>query len=437
MLTEVVTATNALEGFAAYLSTFWTEASFQDAVGAWNIPPLSRADLVTRARDLAERLKTVPDEKVSGELKRKIDNLPQQIAWFQANTLPQLSGGNLPQVVTNFDLIMSNVEHSLPNIATLDWERVDQAHLLPRDLARRIRNIEAALKALAPRAADLEEKVQRINDAHAAASDLPTDILALKEARDEVVTLSDEAVAAVNAAKASQEQCVANANKIVDQAAVARQLISNIEQAYSAATTVGLAASFTERAKQLGRSTWIWVALLVLALGAGGVLGHVRLNAIQVMIKDPNVSPRWIWLDAAMSILSVAAPVWFAWLSTRQISQRFRLAEDYGFKASVARAYEGYRKEAARIDPEFEARLFASALDRLDEAPLRFLSTEEHSSPYEALLESAGFQNALEKIPSLRETVRDVLDRTLGSPRRAAPEIAKEPVAALVEAAAP
>lgn len=63
--------------------------------------------------------------------------------------------------------------------------------------------------------------------------------------------------------------------------------------------------------------------------------------------------------------------MWFAWLATKQIGQRFHLAEDYAFKASVAKAYEGYRKEAARIDPEFEARLFGSALTRLDEAPLR------------------------------------------------------------------
>jgi hypothetical protein len=34
---------------------------------------------------------------------------------------------------------------------------------------------------------------------------------------------------------------------------------------------------------------------------------------------------------------------------TRQVGQLFKLAEDYAFKASISRAYEGYRKEANRM----------------------------------------------------------------------------------------
>ncbi|WKL56750.1 hypothetical protein Q1W73_13885 [Asticcacaulis sp. ZE23SCel15] len=138
---------------------------------------------------------------------------------------------------------------------------------------------------------------------------------------------------------------------------------------------------------------------------------------VAVLTADNKALPsrtciaQWIWLEAAMSILSIAAPVWFAWLSTRQIGQRFKLAEDYGFKAAVAQAYEGYRKEAVRLDPQLEARLFGSALDRLEEPPSRFLPHVDHNSPYEALLESTGFQRALEKLPNLRETMQAVLDK--------------------------
>jgi hypothetical protein len=93
MLTEIVNATNAIEGFATYLSSFWTDQPFQTQVGGWNSVPLSREDLISRARRLAERLKSVPDEEVDDELKRKLNNLPGQIAWFQSNTLPQITGG--------------------------------------------------------------------------------------------------------------------------------------------------------------------------------------------------------------------------------------------------------------------------------------------------------------------------------------------------------
>jgi hypothetical protein len=185
MSTEVTTALNALEGFAAHLDTVWSDQPFQTLVGGWNVLPLSRADLVSRVRRLAERLKTIPDDKFNTELLRKMVNLPNQLAWFQNNTLPQLSSGNLPTVVANFEMIMSNIEQSLP-IEQLSWEEVEKANLIPRDLARRVRNIRLSLNQLEPIVGELDDKVKRINDAHAAANDLPTDMQLLSDARTEI-----------------------------------------------------------------------------------------------------------------------------------------------------------------------------------------------------------------------------------------------------------
>ena len=95
--------------------------------------------------------------------------------------------------------------------------------------------------------------------------------------------------------------------------------------------------------------------------------------------------------------------MWFAWMATKQIGQRFRLAEDYAFKASVAKAYEGYRKEAARIDEAFEARLFSSALTRLEEAPLRLMEQTTHGSPWHELVTSDVFRKAMDQIPELKD----------------------------------
>lgn len=420
MLTEVVNATNAIEGFASYIDSYWVEQPYQNAIGGWNMPPLSRMDLALRARRLSDRLKALPDDSVDENFKVQLENLPNQLAWFQANTLPYMQNGNAPQVLANFDIIMSNIEQAVPLVAMPDWDEVAKSDLVPRDLARRIRSLEAALVRLEPRTASLSEKVERINEAHAAASDLPTDLQALKEARDEVVEHAQTASVYARSAKECAESAKNHVSSISSEEETARNLIANIDAAYSAATTVGLAAAFNERAKQLGMSTWVWVGLLLASLAVGGAVGHFRLQSFQAALVTPGVGARWIWLSAAMSVLTVAAPVWFAWVATRQIAQRFRLAEDYAFKASVARAYEGYRKEAARLDPELEARLFASALDRLEEAPLRFLAVEEHSSPYEAILASPGFQKALEKIPDFRETALELINRTSDAGRKSA-----------------
>lgn len=96
-------------------------------------------------------------------------------------------------------------------------------------------------------------------------------------------------------------------------------------------------------------------------------------------------------------------------LAAKQIGQRFRLAEDYAFKASVAKAYEGYRKEAARIDPQFEARLFGSALTRLDEAPLRLVEIGSHGSPWHELATSDGVRRAFELAPEFQEKATSLL----------------------------
>jgi hypothetical protein len=114
---------------------------------------------------------------------------------------------------------------------------------------------------------------------------------------------------------------------------------------------------------------------------SGEFFGAQRLQILVELFREPNQPASIIYPNVVLSLLSVGAPIWFAWLSTKQIGQRFRLSEDYAFKASISRAYEGFRREAARIDKDLEARLLASALNRLDELPLRLVETESHGSP--------------------------------------------------------
>lgn len=114
-------------------------------------------------------------------------------------------------------------------------------------------------------------------------------------------------------------------------------------------------------------------------------------------------------------LLSVAAPVWFAWLATKQIGQRFRLSEDYALKASVSRAYEGYRQEAHRIDEDLEARLLESALARLDEQPLRLVESDSHGSPWHELLASDVVKQAIRAVPGFAEQIKDSASKAIGS----------------------
>lgn len=137
------------------------------------------------------------------------------------------------------------------------------------------------------------------------------------------------------------------------------------------------------------------------------MFGTQRVHEIGELLKNPSMSNWALGINLFLAALSVGAPIWFGWMATKQINQRFRLSEDYAFKAAVSRAYEGYRKEAARIDKDMEARLLASALSRLDEQPLRFVETDNHGSPWHELASSDAVKAALSTIPGFADKTAD------------------------------
>ena len=63
-------------------------------------------------------------------------------------------------------------------------------------------------------------------------------------------------------------------------------------------------------------------------------------------------------------------------------------SERVPFHFAVAKAYEGYRREAISVDHEMAKRLLGLALDRLDEAPLRLVEKESHGSPWQDVMAS-------------------------------------------------
>ena len=97
----------------------------------------------------------------------------------------------------------------------------------------------------------------------------------------------------------------------------------------------------------------------------------------------PNISTAAIILQAITAILSITAPLWFAWLSTNQIHKLFKLSEDYGFKSSVSQSYEGYRKETADISEDLLKNLMTSLLKIMNEEPLRLVKDDTSATtPY-------------------------------------------------------
>lgn len=354
--------------------------SLQDQFG-WNFPDLNSLGIAKQATLLADRLLEIPGAKLNPEydfdaIKSKIDKLKSQV-------VPQLWNGNGHQAYPIYSLTLQWIDDQFKAVYPVapDWEAVDQQKLMPKSLSGRLRGLNNSINKLSADREELEEKVAYIEQAHEAAVALPTDLESLREATKEVEEFRSEAEKSKVLADAAREAIVDVRDAIQVSRDDAVKLVENIEDAYSAATTKGLGQAFQERAGTLSMSMWVWVAGLMTALALGAWAGSHRVGVLETLLIR-NASADVIWLNMLLAFFTVAAPVWFAWIATKQIGHRFRLSEDYAFKASVARAYEGYRREAARLDPAFARKLFDSALNRLDEAPIRFVEQETFGSPW-------------------------------------------------------
>lgn len=392
---------NALDDLSSSILKAYANDKTMTELWGWNFPPLNRHDLSALAKNISDQLKENDISEIDPILKTQIENIPIRIKVFKSTSLQYLFNGHGQQSTPVYISLIEWITNTLKPL--FGWQVLQDNKAMPSQLARKLRSIQSELNVIIPEKENLEKQIELIHDATSAAESLPADLESLKEARNKVSKLSTDAAELYGKIDTYYKNSELAALKIFDKQSEADKLVTQCEDAYKITTTKGLAGAFEMKAKKLTSTMWLWVVGLLLSLIAGGIIGASRFQTLTQAIQTAN--PQWgiVWMDFILSILGLAAPVWFAWLATKQITQRFRLSEDYSFKASVAKAYEGYRREAARIDSALEARLFASALTRFDEAPLRLVDNDNHNSPWHEFFGSDAFQKAIDTIPELKD----------------------------------
>ena len=398
----LVDITKSLDDLSAAIIAGHSDNRTMAEIWGWNSPPLTRHNLAEVATNISEKIKKSKIEEIETELNEIIRDIPSRINIFKTHTLPYFFNGNAKAAIPNYFSLIEWINNILEPL--FNWEVMQDNKALPKDLARRLRSIQSELTSLIPDKDALKYQVDLIHKATEAAETLPTDLENLKDAKNKVDKFATDAAELFGKIDNYQKQ-IENINKLIEnKKEEADKLVSQCEEAYRITTTKGLAAAFDQRANKLSYSMWGWVVGLMIALGFGIYIGSERFKILNTAINtEQNI--QHIWLQIFLSVLSFGAPIWFAWIATKQIGQRFKLSEDYAFKASVAKAYEGYRKEASRIDSVMEKRLFSSALDRLEEAPLRVMEKEHYGSPWHELISSDQFKKALETFPELKEKI--------------------------------
>ncbi|WP_324708607.1 hypothetical protein [Pseudomonas fragi] len=366
------------------------------AHGNWSFPSIALSDLIEPLTLLKSTLSQVTDEDFAAQ-QPVLEGFLARFAFLRGNTVPQM-WGNPALASSAYFITLDAFERVLRSLVKAD----DGVGLLGsvRINARQLRAVEVRVRDLTARSQDLGTIIERIEAANDTALQLPEDLESLQEGRDRVRDLVADAEKDrlhVFSAKEAVESVQKDLSQVVLDTA---EVVKKADAAYSAATSQGLAAAFAERSKELGNSMLIWVLALLASLACASFFGSTQLLRLSELIKTPGASDAAIAVNLLLSVLSVGAPVWFAWLSTKQVGQRFRLSEDYAFKASVSKAYEGYRREAAAIDPNLQVQLLKSALARLDEQPLRFVEPETHGSPWQEALSSDLLKEAAKSIPN-------------------------------------
>ncbi|MGY6240729.1 hypothetical protein ACW910_25125 (plasmid) [Burkholderia ambifaria] len=357
-------------------------------------------DMRDRVIELGDRINNVSPEDIPADLNSRLLEFIPRLNYLRTATIPHIFNGNGVAALPAFLLTMDALDRLLRPVLSIRHAEETALVQEVRSLRSTIRSLTTRSNAVKPTIERLQSMADSIVSAHEAAVRLPTDLQELEDAQDKIDKSFRNATATEYEIRKLAEESRSYSELLLRRAEAADSIVEKCETAMRASTAVGLAGAFNDRAEALTKSIFPWVGGLVSALLFGAIVGGMQLHLLAESIQA-STAPTIVWTRLAVSLLSVGAPVWFAWLSTKQIGQRFRLSEDYAYKASISKAYEGYRREAVELDEDFQKKLFASALTRLDEQPLRFVESETHGSPWHEFLSSDVVKDAIRLAPEL------------------------------------
>ncbi|ELX8378252.1 hypothetical protein AB7Y49_04340 [Providencia vermicola] len=320
------------------------------------------------------------------------------------------------------------------------FDLITERKLLPANMKKQLVVYDDLFLKLKESTNDLEDKIRNINDAYDVSINLPTltkdlneSLKELNETKNKMIEYRD-AIVTMYGKIETYEKNSEQKNKLINEKIEgisknvsdylseskkqAEEYINKCENAYRTTTSSGLAKAFEDKAIKLNSSIRWWVGYLALSLLVAAGIGFWRLTSLESTLSKDNVSSFIIVVQILLSSLSLGLPLWFAWLATKQIGQRFKLAEDYEYKSAVSKAYEGYRREAVilneKYEDQFPSRLFDNALTRLEEPPVRFVDDTIYSSPIMEVIHGDKFRDFFKKHPEKSEEVIATINRAKG-----------------------
>jgi hypothetical protein len=174
--------------------------------------------------------------------------------------------------------------------------------------------------------------------------------------------------------------------------AEAQKLRATIESLLPGAASAGLAAAFHSRRAAFKWPQRIWQGVFV-----ASILGLLGLASTELILHVGDAKPTWD--ETALSFLNrlpFALPlIWLAFHASHKAALAQRVEEDYAFKETVSRSFEGYRREMSDLEGKIQpdsplAQLFAGVLGIVTAPPGRIYEKQPlNKTPLNAVAESA------------------------------------------------
>jgi hypothetical protein len=181
--------------------------------------------------------------------------------------------------------------------------------------------------------------------------------------------------------------------RLAELEATANERLKTIESLLPGAASAGLASAFNQRRAHFKWPQRVWQGVFVLSLLALLVIAGLEFSLFS------KIDGTLTWDRLGLSLLHrlpFAIPlIWLAIHSGHKAALAQRVEEDYAFKETVSRSFEGYRREMAELEGKAApnsalTRLCAGVLGVITNPPGRIY--EKHplnNTPLSALADSA------------------------------------------------
>ncbi len=125
-----------------------------------------------------------------------------------------------------------------------------------------------------------------------------------------------------------------------------KAMIEKIEGLLPGATSTGLAKAYQDQGLKYKTPYWLWSAVF-LAMTSGMIA-----FAIYSLKDATSISDAFIKIITRVPFFVPA--IWLAVFSSKQQSQSRRLQEEYAYKETLAKSYEGYKREIEKLPTSAE-----------------------------------------------------------------------------------